>query len=203
VLKLLRRAVAQRGMESQPVIVLLKEALDVAAQVPEIPIPIGVNLLTFERLDNTLTTRVVVGVGRPAHARDPLMLLEHCHVGRGGVLDPPIRVMHQARCRLTGCNRLLQRLDRQSAGQRLLQLLRTLLEHPLRCEAVREGNRKGYRITGTGSYLPLLPEQLAPLDSPQEMCAVERGVPKGDISLLTPHLERTIIAFSGEIKVAA
>jgi hypothetical protein len=55
------------------------------------------------------------------------------------------------------------------------------MEHPLRCEEVREGDRQEYRVTGTGSYLPLLPEMLAPLKS-QERCSVERGVPNGTLS---------------------
>ena len=59
------------------------------------------------------------------------------------------------------------------------QLLRSLMEHPLRCEAVQEGDRKEYRVTGTGSYLPLLPEQLTPLYSPQDRCSVVSGVPNG------------------------
>lgn len=59
------------------------------------------------------------------------------------------------------------------------RLLRVLMEHPLRCEAVREGDRKEYRVTGTGSYLPLLPEPLAPLNSPQTSCSVVVGVPNG------------------------
>lgn len=58
------------------------------------------------------------------------------------------------------------------------QLLRVLMEHPLRCEAVQEGNRKEYRVTGTGSYLPLLPETFAPLNTPQERCSVVNGVPR-------------------------
>jgi hypothetical protein len=29
------------------------------------------------------------------------------------------------------------------------------------------------------------------------------GVPNGTINLLTPHLERLVVPFSGEIKVAA
>ncbi len=68
-------------------------------------------------------------------------------------------------------------LGRHVAGSR--QLLRTLLEHPLRCEAVKEGNQKGYRITGTGSYLPLLPEQLSSLNPPQDRCSAVNGVPNG------------------------
>lgn len=68
-------------------------------------------------------------------------------------------------------------LDRHISSAR--RLLRVLMEHPLRCEAVREGDRKEYRVTGTGSYLPLLPETLAPLNSAQEGCSVVGGVPNG------------------------
>lgn len=68
-------------------------------------------------------------------------------------------------------------LDRHVSTAR--RLLRTLMEHPLRCEAVREGDRKEYRVSGTGSYLPLLPETLAPLNSSQEGCSVVGGVPNG------------------------
>ena len=46
-------------------------------------------------------------------------------------------------------------------------------------QAVREGDRKEYRVTGTGSYLPLLPETLAPFNSTQENCSVVVGVPNG------------------------
>ena len=59
------------------------------------------------------------------------------------------------------------------------RLLRVLMEQPLRCEAVREGDRKEYHVTGTGSYLPLLPATLAPLNSPQKSCSVVVGVPNG------------------------
>jgi site-specific DNA recombinase len=68
-------------------------------------------------------------------------------------------------------------LDRHISSAR--RLLRTLMEQPLRCEAVREGDRKEYRVTGTGSYLPLLPETLAPLNIPAKRCSVENGVPNG------------------------
>lgn len=52
------------------------------------------------------------------------------------------------------------------------RLLRALMEQPLRFEALREGDRKEYSVTGTGSYLPLLPEQLASIHSPQNRCSV-------------------------------
>src|SRR5215831_14272763 len=64
-------------MESLPVIVLLNEDLDVAAQVPKIPILGGVDLLPFQCLQKTLAAGMVIGVGRPAHARDHLVLAEH------------------------------------------------------------------------------------------------------------------------------
>lgn len=68
-------------------------------------------------------------------------------------------------------------MDRRPSSSR--RLLRALVEHPLRCEAVCEEGIKKYRVTGTGSYLPLLPETLAPLNSPQKPCSVVNGVPNG------------------------
>lgn len=84
------------------------------------------------------------------------------------------RLKRELKARLADTKALL---GRHIAGSR--QLLRTLLEHPLRCEAVLEGDRKNYRVTGTGSYLPLLPETLGPLNTPQERCSVVNGVPNG------------------------
>lgn len=84
------------------------------------------------------------------------------------------RLKRELKARLADTKALL---GRHIAGSR--RLLRTLLEHPLRCEAVREGDRKEYRVTGTGSYLPLMPEALAPLNSAQENCSVVVGVPNG------------------------
>lgn len=49
---------------------------------------------------------------------------------------------------------LLGLLRRHVSGAR--QLLKTLLDHPLRFETVQDGERRGYRIFGTGSYLPVL-----------------------------------------------
>lgn len=84
------------------------------------------------------------------------------------------RLKRELKARLADTKALL---GRHIAGSR--RLLRTLLEHPLRCEAVREGDRKEYRVTGTGSYLPLWPEQLTPLNSSQDCCSAENGVPNG------------------------
>ena len=67
------------------------------------------------------------------------------------------RLKRELKARLADTRALLGR--QISMGRRLLQ---TLIEQPLRCEAVQS------RITGTGSYLPLLPEF---------GCSVEGGVP--------------------------
>lgn len=48
------------------------------------------------------------------------------------------------------------------------RLLKTLLEQPLQFEAVLDGDRRQYRILGTGSYLPLLPDHATSLDSAAE-----------------------------------
>jgi hypothetical protein len=48
------------------------------------------------------------------------------------------------------------------------RLLNPLLEPPLRFEAVQEEIRRRYRILGTGSYLPFLPDQLTSLNSAKE-----------------------------------
>lgn len=64
-----------------------------------------------------------------------------------------VRVKPELRSRLANTKALM---GRHIAGSR--RLLRTLLEEPLQCEAVNDGEEKRYRITGTGSYLPLLPE---------------------------------------------
>ena len=84
------------------------------------------------------------------------------------------RLKRELKARLADTKALM---GRHIAGSR--RLLRTLLEQPLRCEAVQEGDRKEYRVTGTGSYLPLWPEQLTPLNSSQDRCSVEFGVPNG------------------------
>lgn len=59
-------------------------------------------------------------------------------------------------------------LGRHIASAR--RLLQVLMEHPLRFEATQNGDWKGYRVTGTGSYLPLLSDS---------NCSVEVGVPNG------------------------
>jgi hypothetical protein len=62
------------------------------------------------------------------------------------------------------------------------QLLKTLLEQPLRLQSVEEGTRRAYRILGTGSYLPLLqntgesllPGEWCPQRDSNPCCRLER-----------------------------
>lgn len=86
------------------------------------------------------------------------------------------RLKRELKARLADTKALLRR---HIAGSR--RLLRTLLEHPLQCEAVNDGDRKEYRVTGTGTYASLLPETLASLNSPEKGCSVVRGVPKRNL----------------------
>ena len=43
------------------------------------------------------------------------------------------------------------------------QIIRKLIESPLRCEVYEEGGQRGYRVTGQGNYPHLLRSPAAPL----------------------------------------
>jgi DNA invertase Pin-like site-specific DNA recombinase len=91
--------------------------------------------------------------------------LEHLVVGGEiGSLDEA-RFKRELKGRLANMRGLLER--HVSSARRLLN---TLLDQPLRFEAVQEGNRGRYRILGTGSYLPLL-------ENPMNRCSPVCGVP--------------------------
>ena len=67
-------------MEAGLVIVLFDEDRHVPTQVPEIPIPVRVNLLPLQCLHETFATGIVVRLCWPTHTRDHLVLLEDLHV---------------------------------------------------------------------------------------------------------------------------
>ena len=103
--------------------------------------------------------------------------LEHLErSGKVGLLDEA-RLKRELKSRLANIRGLL---ERHVSSARLL--LNTLLEQPLRFEAVQEGNRRGYRIFGTGSYLPLLSDQLNPLNSAQEPLLPGAWCPQRDLN---------------------
>ena len=108
-----------------------------------------------------------------------MSVVPHLNCGQAATADQvtsidEARLKRELKARLADITVLLGR--HVSSARRLL---RVLMEQPLRCEAVREGDRKEYRVTGTGRYLPLLPETLAPFNSMQENCSVVVGVPNG------------------------
>jgi hypothetical protein len=67
-----------------------------------------------------------------------------------------VRLMRDL-CILVSDTKSLLRRQRTQARQ----ILRKLLEQPLICEAFEENGKKGYKVTGRGSYCRLLPSQLA------------------------------------------
>ena len=69
------RLVAERGMQSFLVVVLVDEFLDVTMQILEVAVLVRVDFLALERLDEALATSVIVGIGRPTHARNYAVLL--------------------------------------------------------------------------------------------------------------------------------
>jgi hypothetical protein len=92
-----------------------------------------------------------------------------------------VRFKRELKSRLANIRGLLER-----HGSSARRLLKTLLEHPLRFQAVQEGNRKRYRILGTGSYLPLLPDHLTPLNSTEEMPLPGAWCPQRESRASTP-----------------
>jgi hypothetical protein len=108
-------------MQSDAIVVLLDERGNVRTQVVEISIGIGVDLFPLERLHDALTTGVVIGVGRPAHAREHVVRSQPGHVRVGGILDAAIGLMHPPRRRVPLCEGMFQRCDRQPGGQRAVQ----------------------------------------------------------------------------------
>ena len=80
------------------------------------------------------------------------------------------RIKRELRSRISDAKSLLGRQRTQAR-----QILRKLLEGPIICEAFVENDKRGYKLTGKGSYLRLLP---GTVDSP---CVVSpTGFPKGE-----------------------
>src|SRR5438874_13701966 len=104
-------------MESSPVIVLFDEALDVPAQMPEIPIPVRVDLLSLQRLQKALAAGVVIRVRWPAHARNHVVVLKELHIRARGILAARMGWIHNPSRRLRPRDAMLQRRDRHPAGQ--------------------------------------------------------------------------------------
>lgn len=91
-------------------------------------------------------------------------------------LDEP-RFKRELKARLANMRGLLER--HISSARRLL---RVLLDQPLRFETAQVGDKRKYRIVGTGSYLPLLenggesllPSAWCPQRDSNPCCRLER-----------------------------
>src|ERR1700679_1693649 len=73
-LKLLRRPVAERGMEPNAIVIAVDECRDISSQVIQVAVLDGVNFFPLESLHKALAAGVVVRIGRPAHARNQAVL---------------------------------------------------------------------------------------------------------------------------------
>ena len=88
-----------------------------------------------------------------------------------------VRLKRELKARLADIRGLLER--HVGSARRLSK---ALVENPLHYEAVREGDRKSYRTTGTGSYLLPLPEQLAMLHPCKVAAPFKLASPTGTAS---------------------
>src|ERR1700692_4025644 len=82
---------------------------------------VGVDFFPLQRLHEAFATGIVVGVCRPTHARNHVVLLEDGYIFRASVLQPSIRVMHEAWLWLSALDGLLQRSDGQPPRQGVIQ----------------------------------------------------------------------------------
>lgn len=95
---------------------------------------------------------------RAEEKRKKQLIEELSHLMRpAGIVEiDAVRIKRDLQDRVKDTKNLLGRHPAQAR-----QMLRKLLEEPLMCEAFEENGRKGYKVTGRGSYLRLLPSQLA------------------------------------------
>src|SRR5450432_2449118 len=106
-LKLFRRPVSQCRMQPQAIVVGSEELFQMLGKLVEIRILVAVDFLLFQGLHKALTSRVIVGIGRTAHARDHSAGLENRSVFGARILGALIGVMHYSRRWLTLANGLL------------------------------------------------------------------------------------------------
>src|SRR6266487_4099463 len=99
-LKLFRRPVSQCRVQPQAIVVGAEELFQVLGKLVEIRILVAVDFLLLQGLHKALTSGVIVGIGRTAHARDQLTGFENRSVFGARILGTLIGVMHYSRWRL-------------------------------------------------------------------------------------------------------
>ncbi len=96
---------------------------------------------------------------KAGEARKQELIAELEHLSGNQVLDfDAAKLKRDLRARVADTRALLTRQVPQAR-----RILRKLIESPLRCEVYEEGGQRGYRVTGEGNYLHLLPSPAAPL----------------------------------------
>src|SRR5437660_12913393 len=95
-------------MQPQTIVVGVDEFFQMSGKLVEIRILVAVDFFLFQGLHKAFTSRVVVGIGWTAHARDHLAGLENRSVFGARILCAPTGAMPYSRRRLTPLVRLLQ-----------------------------------------------------------------------------------------------
>src|ERR1700722_9167935 len=67
-LELLWRSIAQGRVQPATIVILLDELLDVGAQIVQVAVDVGMDLLPFKGAHEALAKGIVVGIARTAHA---------------------------------------------------------------------------------------------------------------------------------------
>src|ERR1017187_3819516 len=84
--ELLRRFVSQCRVHPEPIVIAVDELFQLGAQLIDVLIFVGIDLLALEGLDEALAEGVVVGVAGAAHAGQDAVDLEQARVLLGGIL---------------------------------------------------------------------------------------------------------------------
>ncbi len=95
---------------------------------------------------------------KAGEARKQELIAELEHLSGNQVLDfDAAKLKRDLRARMADTRALLTPQVPQTR-----QIIRKLIESPLRCEVYEEGGQRGYRVTGQGNYLHLLRSPAAP-----------------------------------------
>src|ERR1035437_868673 len=104
-------------MQPKAIVVGAEELFQMLGKLVEIRILVAIDFLLFQGLHKALTSRVIVGIGRTAHAWDHLAGLQNRSVFGARILGALIGVMHYSWRRLTLADGLLRSEEHTSELQ--------------------------------------------------------------------------------------
>ena len=81
-------------MQPLLIVVVCDELLQVRRQILKVAVLLAVDLLLLQGLHEAFTDGVVIGIRRPAHARDHVLELELLDIIGAGILDPLVGMMN-------------------------------------------------------------------------------------------------------------